>query len=56
MKKVYIVMGSYAYEGFCEPSGVFSKKKDAEKMKEKLEKNSFFDDVVVFEYDVDVNE
>ena len=51
--KVWIVIGGYDHEGYCDPESVHASKESAEKAKEVLDaKRHGYDDVCVFEMEV----
>ncbi len=56
MDKVFVVIGSWDYEGYSEPCGVYSTRDKAHEAKEHARAHRNFDDIDILEYDLDRGE
>ncbi len=54
--KVYVVVGGWDYEGYSEPTGVYSTKEKADAAKQHARSNHSYDNLEIMEYDLDIGE
>jgi hypothetical protein len=54
--KLYVVIGGWEYEGYSEPTGIYSTREKADAAVEHASVNHSYNDLDVLEYELDVGE